>query len=314
MEVRDKEQQDQSINIGALLVEARDNLGLTNKDIANTLNLAEEVIDKIEKNDFEQDIPIAFIRGYIKSYATKVGLDTSPILAAFDQQTSGELPSLKRAQSISVFDKKTREINSSHYLFKAVSTLIVIAFLSFAGWELWKRLSNTAAVTNEAQYSYGTLSSDISSELETTNDIDLNNSDSENLISTDTSEIENTTSENTQLRGDVVQQQNSDAQNIELSITDSSNAISAGLVDDSNLIMTNIVLDFTADCWVKITDARGEVLAEGVKVNGKHMPLTGAKPITVILGDPSVVTMSYADELYDLSVYQAGRRVEIILN
>jgi len=78
--------------------------------------------------------------------------------------------------------------------------------------------------------------------------------------------------------------------------------------------MTNLLLDFSAECWVKITDARGEILAEGVKVNGKHMPLRGAKPITVILGDPSAVSLSYENEVYDLSVHRAGRRAEIVLN
>lgn len=317
MDVDNKNKNDQSTDIGRLLVEARENLGLKTKDIAEALNLADEVIAEIEKNNFNQEFPTAFIRGYIKSYATKVGLDTAPMLNEFDRQTGIVSPSLKSVKAISSFDKKRKEVDSGHYLFKATSILIVIVFLSFAGWKLWERSKNNTSTADVAEYSYGTLSSDISNQLETTG-IDQTQT-TEQLQSTgqENSETLSTVKDlvaETNPPKAIILQQSSNEQEINVSPVELQNDNSSSTFDESNWVMTNLLLDFSAECWVKITDARGEILAEGVKVNGKHMPLRGAKPITVILGDPSAVSLSYENEVYDLSVHRAGRRAEIVLN
>jgi len=318
MDVIDKNKTDQSINIASLLIEARENLDLTSNDIADTLNLANEVIDKIESNDFDQGIPRAFIRGYVKSYATKVGLDTIPILHEFDQQSGMTSPSLKRVESIASFKKKPQEINSGHYLFKMISILIVIAFLSFAGWELWTRLTNQSPVLDDVQYSYGTLES-LSIQLDTNRSVNRSGISDDDLGD----QVELNTTSNTKLSGNSnakysIQAQTDQNKNAvgktENTTSDLDSTNPSNLIDTSNIIMTDLILDFSADCWVKIVDARGEILAEGVKINGKHMPLKGAPPISVILGDPSAVTLNYAGSTYDLSEYRAGRRVEILLN
>jgi cytoskeleton protein RodZ len=318
MDVDNKSESQASIDMGSLLVEARENLGLTSQDIATQMNLAFEVIDKIEKNEFLDDIPITFVRGYIKSYATKVGLDTGPMLNEFDKQSGVEAPSLKRVQSISRFDKKRKEVNSSHYLFKSVSILILLAFLSFAGWELWKRFGLTAQFSSEIQ---ALADSDISAQLNIGDENDQLPVASLNEPTSEPS-YDNFSESNEDVAS------NGNGNGIEIALNEGANSPDSDLqqvaksmpsnqpesvIDPANLVMTKLVLDFFADCWVKIVDARGEVIAVGVKQSGKHMPIEGVAPISVILGDPSVVTMSYAGRDYDLTNYRAGRRAEIVL-
>jgi len=287
-----------AIDIGALLCEARDNLGLTTKDVANELNLALDIISNIENNQFEQAIPSAFIRGYIKSYATKVGLNTAPLLKAFDQQTGIDSPSLKRVQTISTFNKRRKEINSGNYLFKSISIIIVVLFISFAGWELWKRYAKTNEV-NSADT--GLTSIESGNEILLSTATELTNNDKIKTNESAVNSIELSTSNTSELK------QAEQTQTIQNQAEESS-------APTSSLQMSSLVLDFSADCWVKIIDARGEVIALGVKKSGKHMPLEGVAPFNVILGDPSVVTMYYLDQTYDLSSYRAGRRAEIVLN
>ena len=320
MDVDNTADKELSINIGELLVEARENLNLTSQDIAQQMNLANSIIEKIENNNFSFDFPVAFVRGYIKSYATKVGLDTGPMLGEFDTQIGVESPSLKSVKPISTFDVKRKEINSGHYLFKSVSILILLTFLSFAGWELWKRYMVAAPNSGEIQEQ---SISDISAQLNTVDDNSLNSdglNESANEISND-EDVEST--EDVELTADVVQNENplgsdlnEDSQNSGSNLDQTGEIEQSAqqeLVDTSNLIMTSLVLDFSADCWVRIVDARGEVIALGVKQSGKHMPVEGVAPFNVILGDPSVVTMNYAGRDHDLSGYRAGRRAEIIL-
>ncbi|MDQ7048148.1 MAG: helix-turn-helix domain-containing protein [Enterobacterales bacterium] len=128
-----------SLDIGALLIEARSNLNLSVDDIANELRLSIEVIEKIERNQSDMDLPTAFVRGYIKSYATFVGLDTDPLLSHFDRNFDVISPSLKSVQSISRFESKRKEINSTSGVFKGLTLFIIVVFLTLASWEVWNR-------------------------------------------------------------------------------------------------------------------------------------------------------------------------------
>ena len=307
-------EQNNSLDIGALLCEARDNLGLTTGDIADKLNLASDIIGKIETNEFEQDIPAAFIRGYLKSYVTKVGLDTALILSEFDRKVSIQSPSLKRVDSIAVFKRKRKEINSSSYLFKSISILIVLIFLSFAGREFWKRYvfeyqgpdtHSPRATTGESNQILLNSTAE-GNNYSTSIELDLLQSKTEPAITDKTNDDDLSDPNQAALNA---------AQNeTRIDSTNTVNQSSPVLQSNDGLNMTNLVLEFSDDCWVKIVDARGEVIALGVKKNGKHMPLVGVAPFNVILGDPSVVTMIYAGQNYELSGYPSGRRAEIILN
>lgn len=311
-----------SLNIGKRLIEARDNLDLTCDDIASRLNLATEVIVKIDKNDFNQDIPTAFVRGYIKSYATQVGLDTGPMLKEFDRLSGVIAPSLSRVQSISTFSTKRKELRSSHLLFKIVSILILLVFLSLAGWELWKRI--ISPVTETQQSTNANLDLNSQGKLPGNGNqiaLEINESDNTSIIE---EKIDNNQTVNNQTSSlsDIEQENSSNevmdnssqVSGTQASLTNTTNLLESDTDIGSDLSMTSLVLDFSSDCWVKITDARGEVIALGVKKSGKHMPVEGVRPFNVILGDPSVVIMKYAGQSYDLTSYRAGRTANIILN
>jgi len=297
-----------SLNIGELLSQARENLGLDCSDVASELNLAPEIIKKIEANEFEQEFPVAFIRGYVKSYATKVGLNVKSILTEFDQQIKSEAPSLQRKEAVAKFNVRRKEINSNSFLFKSISVVIILVFLVFAGWEIWERfIANDTKTDSIAE-------TEIPLNVNAAKDLDIGTEssvvDSEESFIESVESISNTDANATFREQEVLEaqsvvqtpiaQENEDTQLLAQSITE--------------FTMKELVLDFSADCWVEIVDARGELMAVGVKKAGKHMPLQGAAPFNVVLGDPAAVTMSYDGLEYDLSSYPAGRRAELILN
>jgi cytoskeleton protein RodZ len=316
------EEQDGSVNIGALLCEARDNLGLSSEDIATELNLAVDIITRIEVNQFVQEIPTAFIRGYVKSYATKVGLDTKPILSEFDRQTGAESPSLQRVQTISKFGASRKELNSSSYLIKGTSIVLVLLFLSFAGWKVWKQYMvgpDEQSLANDQQGVEAeliVLEDGLEPELETQDPI-VSTEEVEQLASSQSLPIvDSSTPETDNLEdgGSAADNRASELGSVTPSPNESDVEQTESPSTDSSILLQNLVMDFSADCWVRIVDARGEVIALGVKQNGKHMVIEGVAPITVVLGDPSAVSINYAGSEYDLSSYRAGRRAEIILN
>ncbi|MCF6192826.1 MAG: DUF4115 domain-containing protein [Kangiellaceae bacterium] len=305
MDVDNSSQLDQAdvLDIGSLLVEARDNAGLTTDDIASALNLNNDVIAKIEQNIFLQELPIAFIRGYVKSYATKVGLEAHTVLLAFDKVTGAESPSLKRVESISSFGKKTREFNSNSSLFKIISTLIILLFVTFAGWQIWVRFLAPTFYGSDSRLNFS-AGNNIDLSFGSTGEAETASEDASNLgIDNEQSSLGASLNDATASQSIPVVRKN-EIQDQKISSKDSSAAM---------VVFSNITLDFTADCWVKIIDARGEILASGVKRDVKHMPVTGVLPISVILGDPSAVSLLFEDKIFDLEVYPAGRRVEFVL-
>ena len=82
---------------------------------------------------------------------------------------------------------------------------------------------------------------------------------------------------------------------------------------DSSASVENMTLSFSADCWVQIIDASGNELAFGIKKAGKIMNLEGIPPISVVLGDPSVVELIYKGRTFELNQYSAKRRAKITL-
>ena len=310
-----------AVNIGQLLCEARDNLGLTTENIASELNLANEVIAQIENNVFDQGIPSAFIRGYIKSYATKVGLDTTAVLKEYDLQTGMTAPIIKKVKIISKFDIKQRDINSSNFLVKSISILIIVIFISFAGWEIWKRyladiinsnyptqsnnINNVNEIALNTNEPLTALNSDINSNVHT-DEQESQTNDAQTEIPLDLSSTKNNEINNTEIL-------NSTSIENEILNTNASSSTSVEQVPADLINFTELVFDFSADCWVKIVDARGEVIALGVKVFDKHMSIEGVAPFNIVLGDASVVTMTVNGVEHDLSSYKNGKRAEFVI-
>ncbi|TQV86903.1 RodZ domain-containing protein [Aliikangiella coralliicola] len=345
VEPKNQEQPTQpSIDIGALLVEARENKNLSNQDIADQMNLTVAVITKIENNQFKQDIPLAFIRGYLRSYAQKVGVDPEMVCTEFDVQTqTGEEP-VQGLKPISSFKVSRREINSSSAIFKIITYLIVISLVTFAGWEAWKRFSPASKEATDNSISLGNsipLSTD-SVDLQIDQPVSTDQSEAEveenaPVVSEEpalTSSPANTLSQDTtdqtesNVQSTSTQAQESIEQPAETAIIDSGNANPAATniettsaennqqTTELELVtepVVNATFTFSGDCWVKVTDANNEVLAIGTKRQGKIMPLQGVAPWRVTLGEPSVVKLEFKGEDYDLSQYGAGRSAQFVL-
>lgn len=80
--------------------------------------------------------------------------------------------------------------------------------------------------------------------------------------------------------------------------------------NQSNLVggePVELVFEFADDCWMQLTDATGEAIAYGVKVQGRVMPVSGIPPFEVILGAPQVVKISYAGQTIDMTQFPKGR-------
>ena len=78
-------------------------------------------------------------------------------------------------------------------------------------------------------------------------------------------------------------------------------------------IANELVMQFSADCWIQVKDATGKTLSTGIKKAGQSLNLSGQTPYKVVIGAPEAVSMTFASEPVDLSGYTSGKVARITL-
>lgn len=77
--------------------------------------------------------------------------------------------------------------------------------------------------------------------------------------------------------------------------------------------MLTLQLQFSAQCWVAVTDGSGKRLAYSMQNGGQNLTLTGVAPLKVTFGDPTAVSASLSGKALDLSGYKQGQVVRLTL-
>ncbi|MBB3045954.1 cytoskeletal protein RodZ [Litorivivens lipolytica] len=113
---------------GCSLREAREAAGLSQQDVADSLNLLVSNVQAIESNTFKQLNADIFVRGYIRSYARFLNLDAEPLLEAAERVLRAESRS---AEAVCV--SAASPIKPMHKVIAA----LVLAGLVWAGSVVW---------------------------------------------------------------------------------------------------------------------------------------------------------------------------------
>lgn len=349
--------QEHQFGPGALLKRTREEQGLSLNEVSSRLKLTLPVLNNIEADNYVDDLPITFYRGYIKNYAELLAIDESGIVSNFQEYCQknnlfkAPAPKLQGLQ----LDKP---LNSSNWLFKIVTTVIILALLFSIYYvlvekELWKKFQpesndaqSTELQTGEAGSGHNGLlignggdgdSSAVSSE-QTVSEDDLSGGAQSNGSASLQINEEPSSSLNSRLN------QANEAANPNVGDSDvgdsdvgdsddeaSSSTVSKAVVEQSSVDNADsgtgadssgagtdssggsLYLSFTADCWVRIQDASGKVLALGIKSAGSNLQLSGQTPYSLTLGKASAVQLSYDGNSVDLSNYPDTRAAKLLL-
>lgn len=74
---------------GKLLRAERESLGVTVREVADTLNLSITTVQALEADDYDRLPGTVFARGYIRAYARLLDLDPTPLLDLYPAQARG---------------------------------------------------------------------------------------------------------------------------------------------------------------------------------------------------------------------------------
>jgi cytoskeleton protein RodZ len=293
---------------GDLLKAARTKAGLTKDDVATQLKLLPNTISQLETNQYTDDIPDAFLRGYLRSYARIVNLDENLIVSLYTELTGKVDVQNYYKPSTDVEPVKTQIGN--HLLWVKMISLLVFIVILILGW---LALTKTDVIP-KSPVSYlpkPEINKKISSNTSKNTTSKFKQPvqfQQKELVGPDEAEVND-------LSADDSNQENPEL--VDSSLVDSSlvdNAtLSAAVVNTPVISNAELEFNFIDDCWVQVIDSNGEVLAVGLKSAGRRFNVSGYPPITVVLGKPRAVTIQYNDLAVDLSIYPASSSARFTL-
>ncbi|WP_061019464.1 cytoskeleton protein RodZ [Vibrio splendidus] len=300
-----------ALEAGTLLKNKRESLGLTQKQISDRLKLRVTLIQQIEENQFESDQVATFMRGYIRSYAKYVNLDEKVVLSALHHAGDAQ----HQEQEMLSFSRKTKtEKHNSRIMILTWSIFAVIAGISSLWW--WQ---------NQQQ---DTLSQSLAN-TESSEELAVEESLAPEFTSLEVIEAEQNEAGASVVEGTEGLAAISDAEDSSDAVADetpaphateteptaevNANAEAVEANTTPEAVVNELVMQFSADCWIQVKDATGKILSTGIKKAGQLLNLSGTAPYKVILGAPEGVSMTFASEPVDLSGYTSGKVARITL-
>jgi cytoskeleton protein RodZ len=107
---------------GQQLMLAREKAGITIDEAARELNLSEEIVEAIEESDLDRLPPVAFVQGYVRSYARLLGLSEDKIFDEFEQEVPHQIETELQPRS-----PLPEQASSQTPVIRLISTLIMLS-------------------------------------------------------------------------------------------------------------------------------------------------------------------------------------------
>ena len=306
----------ETLSTGIRLRNAREQLGFSQQAVAERLCLKVSTVRDIEEDKAPADLASTFLRGYIRSYARLVHIPEEELLPGLEKQAPIRPAKVAPMQSFSL--GKRRKKRDGWLMTFTWLVLFVVVGLTGAWW--WQN--------HKAQQEEITTMADQSS-------AELNQAGSENAqnvpLNTDgaASSSEPQTAAPDASATDAVQapaatantaapqaqDQNAVAAPSQANVDTAANAPAATQPADNTAASlptspagtataadpNALVMNFSADCWLEVTDATGKKLFSGLQRKDGTLNLTGQAPYKLKIGAPAAVQIQYQGKPVDLS-------------
>ena len=304
--------QHEALSTGVRLRNAREQLGLSQQAVAERLCLKVSTVRDIEEDKAPADLASTFLRGYIRSYAKLVHIPEDELLPMMEKQAPVRAAKVAPMQSFSL--GKRRKKRDGWLMSFTWLVLFVVVGLTGAWWwqnhkaqqeEITTMADQSSAELNQAGNGNAQsvpLSTDSAA---TTSEPQTATTDTPATDAAQTpAATANTSAPQTQAQNAVVAPSqapvdtatNAPAVNTAAPLPTDQAGVATPAVDPNALVM-----NFTADCWLEVTDATGKKLFSGLQRKDGTLNLTGQAPYKLKIGAPAAVQIQYQGKPVDLS-------------
>ncbi|MGY8820293.1 MAG: RodZ domain-containing protein [Pseudomonadales bacterium] len=312
-------------NPGETLRAAREDKHWSLSSVAKQLNLSERSLTQIEAGDFSQLPGHTFARGYVRAYAKLLGLDQNRLVQQFDQHTGTDATG-SSVNSLGHIDQPVRLSRSMVRFFTFILTL-VIGVGAFLWWQDRSARTESGPSVSaleriEVEAADGTTEIHLLDRAEEPVEpvieepiipIPSETGDEAQVASTET--LQSDAQPAVETAAEMPMQQDETAPSSEAPAAAEADATPAQVAEVEAVAPGEgrLTLDYTADCWTRVTDANGEVLYSGLAKAGSSRTLVGETPLDLHLGFASGVQVSFNGEAVSLSGKTRGETARLKL-
>ncbi len=296
---------------GARLRNAREQLGLSQQAVAERLCLKVSTVRDIEEDKAPADLASTFLRGYIRSYARLVHIPEEELLPMMAKQAPIRAAKVAPMQSFSL--GKRRKKRDGWLMSFTWLILFVVIGLSGAWW--WQdHKAQQEEITSMADQSTSDLnSSDSGSQSIPLDTSSANNAPDTTAANANSAPVDTSTAPAPSAPAATSAPVDNNAvvapsqANVDTAAaapaapaptsalpTDQANAATTASAQD-------LVMNFSADCWLEVSDATGKKLFSGLQRKGGNLNLSGQAPYKLKIGAPAAVQIQYLGKPVDLS-------------
>ena len=279
---------------GKLLVWGRERAALTQEQVAKELYMTLTKVRALESDDYRHMGSDTFTRGYLRSYASLIKLDVGQVLAAYDRHA------YKHGLIEQVLPRKSESASKPLWQFAVIiiGVLLVLWLISVWFFDNRKEPSyNIPAAIVTTPESYANTS------LITASSIVAVESSSAVLSSAAImGKLENSQAAYSAIGSNAFSSAiatstsvNSTA-NISIKSSTKSGSSSSSTTLARGNTLDQIVFTFSEECWLEVSDSRGDVLVADLQPTGGRLVLQGRAPFDVKLGNASAVQIELNDE------------------
>ena len=297
-------QPDSEISIrkpGEILKEAREKLGISQKDIAAQLNLKLEILDAVERNDNEKLPASTYVRGYIRSYAKIVKLDGDVLISLYENDATGPpeiIPDIKDHSQASSADKPVKAVT---YFITFALALLLIAWLQ-SNYVIDKKVPvyEKAADNTPGKYSENSAPPYRG----------LKQEKQESIQQPQLSSPASGLSIETRGNSDDISENVIDNPESTNPLTTNSEMNDAGIVNNAEEetdTLPNpedtIYFKLNQDSWIEVYDSGHNILYKNLAKSGEELTFSGIGPFSVLLGYAPGVEVKFNGEPFDPGPY-----------
>lgn len=331
------------LNIGELLAEKRHQRAESFSDVTGQVRLSSEILEKLEKNQFEAIGTAVYVRGYLGIYAKHLDLDVAYIIDQYNRQFPAEEVAIRPSagQPLGQRQQSKRHSKTLSFLVAGLVTgSLVYGYTRIEPLLLEQGLKQTDSVgttaTAESADNQTQTLTTIIDDVEAANnladdalngvpiagsaslitDIELDLSTPADTETAPTTAVASADKPTLKLELESAKNldnttQNSDKSSDAPASTESANTV-AKPSDTANRAPAKpiaVTITFNADCWAKVTDANDKVLASRVyKKDGRKLKVKGTAPLSIVLGNPDAVkSVTLNGQSTALADYKVGR-------
>lgn len=256
---------------GEVLRLNREDSGLSLADVAGELNVTVSKVKYLEADEFQKMHSEPFTRGYLRSYAKLLKIDTESLIRCYEEYIGAAQASAPDTESV-----KQAEPGKSGSGLPVGKILPVALLLLASAWFVTESLKNDEDGDARAQHEFDSqdtveLIDNAADERETTDEY------------SDETEVE----------------LSEPAESAELNSTEDSEPVVIEVAEVIERSLDQLDFTFTDESWVEVTDSANDVLFADVKQAGDTLHLEGVAPFNVMLGNARATAVTLNGKAVD---------------